>query len=56
MAMQDCRIEGSIHATDAAWDSIWHDSNRMVDPPEPRDLPPETEPFIFVPNRYTRKQ
>ena len=53
---QDCRVEGSVHATDCAWEGIWHESNQLVAPEEPRDLPPEAGPFIFVPNRYTRKQ
>ena len=54
--VQECRIEGSVHATDRAWEGIWHESNQLVEPQEPRDLPPESGPFVFVPNRFTRKQ
>lgn len=51
-----CRVEGTVHATDAAWEGIWQDSNQLVEAHEPRDLPPESGPFVFVPNRFTRKQ
>ena len=54
--VQDCRVEGSIHATDPAWERIWHESNQLIDAAEPRDLPDESGPFVFVPNQYTRKQ
>ena len=49
-------MEGSIHATDAAWEGIWQAGNELIDAAEPRDLPDESGPFVFVPNQYTRKQ
>lgn len=49
-------MRGTVHASDAAWAGILHPSNRLLDPEQPTDFPPEEGPFRFVPNPYTRKQ
>lgn len=54
--VQGCVFKGTAHATDAAWEGLLAGSNRFIDPDGPTDFPPEEPPFIFVPNKYTRKQ
>lgn len=54
--VQECTLKGLVHATDAAWEGVLHDTNVMLDPDQPADFPPEEGPFKFVPNPYTRKQ
>jgi hypothetical protein len=54
--VQETTVRGSVHASDAAWQGILHSSNRIMDPEQPTDFPPEEGPFRFVPNPYKRKQ
>ncbi|KAL4457278.1 hypothetical protein ABPG75_012143 [Micractinium tetrahymenae] len=56
LEVRESKIQGSVHATEAAWAGILHPSNTLADPDQPTDFPPEEGPFRFVPDRFTRKQ
>jgi hypothetical protein len=45
-----------VHATELAWEGVWNGSNKLIEPLEPTDLPPEDGPFKFTPDKYRRKQ
>ena len=51
-----CKVEGMIQATDEAWEGICMETNTVVAPTKPVELPPEEGPFQFEPVWYQRKQ
>lgn len=55
---QGCLIRGHVHAGDSVWERLLDPktNNRLEDTECGVDLPPESGPFVFEPNQYTRKQ
>jgi hypothetical protein len=53
-----CRIQGTVHASDAAWDAgllTEGRDNEFESPAAATDFPPEAGPFRFEPSPYVRR-